>query len=790
MTCNFHKNLKQKPFYAILADWCYRKPHNNKQLMFRYQGKYPLISLVITTGLVTPVLVNAADWSFCPVPLDIPPRPMVEEPLESGDIHLAADEANLVEGGVSVLTGNVEITKGQQQVRANQLQYDQTNDTADLQGEIHYWDDSVFLFSESAHLELDEGTGEFTGSDYRIQDNRGRGHAERLFLDIGTRTELDKVDYSTCDPEDNFWKLSADEISLDHVEEWGTAKNVVLKIKDVPVFYTPYMSFPLSDKRKTGFLTPSLGTTNKNGLDVRTPFYWNIAPYMDATLTPRVLSDSGLMLMGEFRYMLSRGIGQVNLNYLPSDSDFEDRDRHLFGFIHEQNFASTGELFLTYNNVSDKEYFEDFGTNLSLTSTRYLERRAEASYQGSWWNASALVQSYQNVDRSIPVTSRPYKRLPRLRFSTQLPKRNRQFNFGFDSEFVYFDRSDSDALVDNDAALRLDLYPYVSYPVSGIATFIEPKLAVRYTQYSLKDPLESKHSPSRVLPIFSVDSGVFLERETSMFGNNLIQTLEPRLFYLYVPEDDQTDIPILDTGVYDFSIDSLFRENRFSGTDRQGDTNQLTFAVTTRFINDNTGGELGYLSLGQIYYFRERDVTLPNRLTSNEDISPIVAEMQTEVIPNWYIGSEFQWDPNNHRTEKFVAQVQYNPGDGRVINMGYRSRNERARTRISVFDNVSTPVNIEQTDLSFRWPVNPKWSVVGRWNYALPENRSIEIFGGVEYEDCCWGTRLVARRFLSDIEGDFETGIFLQVELKGLAGVGKKAAEFLEKNIPGYEKSF
>ncbi|MCG8325817.1 MAG: LPS-assembly protein LptD, partial [Thiotrichales bacterium] len=287
-----------------------------------YRGKNRLILLFSAAALANPAMGLAADWQYCPLPLDIPSRPVVDESLEAGDIHLSADEANLVEDGVSVLTGNAELTRGRQQIRADRLEYDQPRDTATLEGNIHYWDDSVFLFSESAHLQLDDGTGEFTNSDYRIQDNRGRGHADRLFLDIGTRTELGNVDYSTCDPEDNFWKLSADEIALDHVEEWGTARNVTLKIKDVPVFYSPYMSFPLSDKRKTGFLTPSLGSTNQNGLDIRTPFYWNIAPQMDATLTPRLLSDSGLMLMGEYRYMFSRGIGQVNVEYLPDDEEF------------------------------------------------------------------------------------------------------------------------------------------------------------------------------------------------------------------------------------------------------------------------------------------------------------------------------------------------------------------------------------------------------------------------------------------------------------------------------------
>jgi LPS-assembly protein len=761
--------------------------------MFGDQGKYKLVTLVLATGLASPTLIHAqdSDWPLCPRPLDIPARPIVEETLGPEDIHLLADEADLVEGGVSEMTGNVEITRGRQQVRTDYLTYDQEQDTADMQGSIHYWDDDVFLLSDEAHLEFDDGTGEFTGADFRIQDNRGRGYADNLFMDVGTRTELKGASYTTCDPEDNFWKLTATEINLDHVEERGSARNVTVRIKDIPVFYTPYISFPLSKKRKSGFLTPSIGSTNQNGIDARTPYYWNIAPNMDATLTPRLLSNSGLMLMGEYRYLFSRGYGQLDLEYLPSDAERDDEDRHLFGYVHEQTFGRTGELFLTYNDVSDKEFFEDFGTNIALTSIRFLERRAEASYRGNWWNASVLVQSYQNVDRSIPLTSRPFKRLPRLTFNTALPKRSGEFHYNLRSEFVYFDRTDNDVLTRDEAAARLDLYPSISYPISSIAGYVEPKVGVRYTQYSIKDPLSSDNSsPSRVQPILSLDSGLFFERDTSLFSRDLVQTLEPRIFYLYVPEESQDDIPIFDSGVFDFSIDSLFRENRFSGADRQSDANQVTFALTTRFINDQTGAELGYLTLGQIFHLKDRDITLPGRRGEDEDLSPLVAEMQTVVIPDWRIGAEFQFDTNNNNTDKLIAQLQYNPGDGRVVNLGYRARDDRRRTRISVFDTLNSAVDIEQTDISFRWPLNPKWSIVGRWNYALPENKSIEIFGGVEYEDCCWGSRLVARRFLSDIEGDFETGIFLQVELKGLAGVGKKAAEFLEKNIPGYERDF
>ncbi len=727
---------------------------------------------------------NDSPWPFCPSTLDIPARPLITDSLAADDILITADEADLAEQGISELSGSVEITQGQQQLRSDQVKYDQSNNSADLLGNVDYWDSSVFLRSENAHLQLDEGTGFFSNSNYRILDNRGRGKAESLEIETGVSTTLKKVDYTTCEPDDNFWKLSASKIHLDHIEETGSARNVIIKVKDIPVFYTPYISFPLSDKRKSGFLTPSVGSSNNNGFETRTPYYWNISPAMDATLTPRLLTESGVMLMGEYRYLFSRGHGEVNVEYLASDANFNDEKRNLFGITHQQTFTDKGNIFLTYNRVSDREYFEDFGTTINLTSTRFLEQRAQASYAGSWWDASALVQNYQTVDRSIAITSRPYKRLPQIRFGTRLPERNRQLNYSFQSEAVYFDRSDNSGIITDDSAYRLDLYPSISYPYRGLAGYIEPKVGVRYTQYSIENPSNFKASPSRTTPIFSIDSGLFFERETTLFSNQTLQTLEPQLYYLYIPEDEQDNLPVFDTGIFDFSYFSLFRENRFSGADRIGDANQISLALTSRFINRNTGEERGYVRFGQIYYIDDRDANLPGVTNNSESSSPILLEMDMKLPYDWRVHSEYQWNPDTNRTEKLIAQLQYNSGDGKVLNLTYRVRQDSEQLLTTNFS------DIEQSDISFRWPINPKWNIVGRWNYAVPDGRSIETFAGVEFQDCCWGIRAVARRFLTDITGDFETGFFLQFELKGLSGVGKKTSEFLEQNILGYESEF
>ena len=707
----------------------------------------------------------------------MPERPYVDTVLTDDDTHISADDADLVEGGISTLRGNAEITRNSQQVTADIIKYDQPNDSAKLDGNVNYWDEGLFLKSKKANLKLENGSGVFDDADYILVDSRGKGTAEKLFVDVGTLTEMEKVNYTTCDPEEQFWHLTADKISLDHENNWGKVRNVLVKIKNIPVFYSPYMSFPLSKERKTGFLTPGYGVTNRMGVEFRTPYYWNISPNMDATITPRFLSDTGVMAMGEYRYLFPRSAGEINFEYLPSDSSREDNHRNLFHITHHQSFADNGNLFFTYNRVSDKFYFGDFGNQLAKTSIRFLERRMDVSYNGNNWNLMTRLHDYQTVDRSIAVSSRPYKRLPQILFNYASPNKYEQLNYGVKIDTVYFERGDDVSFSDNVNGARVSLRPYIKYPVRTTATYIEPKFSLDYTQYNLDNTTLFSDSPSRVLPIFSVNSGIFLERETKLMGRSFIQTLEPRLFYLYIPNEDQSDLPIFDTGLFDFSFDSLFRENRFTGNDRLGDANQVTLAITSHLINQQSGKNFGHVSLGQIFYMRDRKVNLPNNGVRDEASSAIIAEISTRIIKNWVFSSDIQWDPNiGNSTEKITAYATYNPMPGKVLNLAYRVRRDTT--------------DIEQSDISFRWPFDRKWSAVGRWNYAVPEGRSLELFGGIEYESCCWALRAVGRRFLTDINGVFDTGIFLQLELKGLAGVGKKTVNFLKEQIPGYQSEF
>jgi len=734
---------------------------------------------------------NDWNWLQCTTPLDIPARPVVDQKLAPGESYFTAEQATMVEKGPTHLEGKVEMTKGDQQVRADVVDYDQATDIADLRGDVNYWDGKIYMHGDTAHIEREKDESTFTNVDYRIISNRGRGKARELYMVTNKLTVARSAEFTSCDPggfwnlDNNVWKLYASRLTLNHETNRGMAKHVILKFKNIPVFYTPYLTFPLNNDRKSGFLAPGFGNSNRNGVELRTPYYWNIAPNMDATLTPRLITDSGLMLTGEYRYLFPWGTGYINAEYLPGDGRYNDKDRSLISLEHRQTFARRGSLYVLFNNVSDKDYLEDFGGSQSVTSTSYLERRADLTYAGNGWNIFGRVQDFQLADKSVIVA--PYRRLPQIFLNAQSPRLNRALSYNLQSEVAYFDNNDQNIV----KGLRFDATPSVTYPIETQATFFTPKAGLRYTLYDLVDQnTTTSTTPDRILPFFSLDTGVYLERDLSLFKQTYVQTLEPRLYYLYVPQDNQSSLPVFDSGLNDFNYYSMFYENRYSGADRFGDANQTTLAVTSRLI-DPQGRELGHVSVGQVVYLRNRNVTLPGQVIQDDTLSPLAAEFQLNLSHGLSLYGDLQWDPNNSTTRKLAIQAQYRPSSQKVINIAYRVR--RTDTA-AVINNL---IDIEQTDVSFHWPLKGQLSIIGRWAYALQENKSLDMFGGLEYDSCCWSLRLVGRRFLSgfntgtgSINDEFQTGVFIQVELKGLAGMGRKTVDFLSQSIPGYTSEF
>ena len=724
------------------------------------------------------------DWSQCGAGFQVPARPVSEAAEPGGDpgaIDLSADDGEFVEGGVSTFTGNVRIQRGTQQFLADALTYD--GEILEAEGNVRLWDEGIYVTGRRARAEA--ATAVVTvesGPSYMFEDAHGHGEAVRLTRFGNARTTADDATYTTCNPGDAAWRITARNVEFDHVDDTGTARDIWLEFMGQRVFYMPWVSFPLSDRRKSGFLVPTYGMGGSRGFELTTPYYFNLAPNYDATLTARAMSERGVQALGEFRF-LSRtyGAGRIEAQYLPSDAEFGD-DRAAFDLAHRHRWSSRWSTDARLEWTSDSEYFGDLGTGLSQSSRTHLPRRIDAHYHGDGWRARFRFRDFLTLDRTVLPQDRPYASLPQILVQTSLPERNRAPNFGATAELTYFEQRA------RTTGLRMDLQPFVTWPFRTSGTFVVPKATLHYTRYAL-DRTEAEASmeddPSRLIPSFSLDSGVFLERPVTFHGRSLTHTIEPRLYYLYAPFESQDDLPDFDTGRFSFNFAQLFREDRFSGRDRIGDANQLTLALTSRFL-DNRGGELARASIGQIRYFRDRRVTLGATETPETGrSSDVVAEIEARPARKWRIRTGLQYDTGTDRTTRNTIGVRYQPDERRVLNATYR-----------LVRDIDPGKTVDQADLSFAWPIGAQWRAVGRWNFSLneEENRTLEAFGGLEYESCCWGFRVVARRFLSDGSGSgrdrYSTGIFLQLELKGLTGVGHGAGAFLERRIPGYENEF
>jgi LPS-assembly protein len=708
------------------------------------------------------------DWSFCGEAGRPPARPPLKV-LASGLVDIVADEADVIMGGRSTARGDVILQYDTQQIRSDRIIYNPAGATVDAPDFAEVWDRGTYLRATRAHYELEPEVGTLDGLHYQFVERHGRGEARTGSLRVKEELlNLEDAEYTTCNPGSTDWLIRARSLRLDKQNDVGTAHHVRIRFKNVPVFYTPYLRFPLSDTRKTGFLWPSIGTSGKTGLDLRVPFYWNIAPQRDATFALRYMRTRGTQLQGEYRYLMRSGSGTAEAEYLPDDAVY-GKDRWLYKLQHDQGLSRNWSTSIGLDRVSDDQYFNDLGTRLSVSAQQFLRSYGDLHYQTTTLSALGRLEAWQTIDPSIPDDQQPYSRLPQLMVFTSLPERSRTLAPQFYGEGVRFERGEG--VTGN----RLDLRPTLAYPIRTVGTFLVPKAALRLTGYNLQDttPGEPDH-PTRAIPTLSVDSGVFLERESAIGGRPHRQTLEPRLYYLYTPFKDQSDLPVFDTGVNEFTFTQMFRDNSFSGADRVQNANQLTFALTTRLLDDTTGAERVRLGLGQIRYFADRKVTLPGASPETTGASDIIAELAAEIARGWSFRGDYQWDPNTGLTDKGTALFRYQPDSHRVLNLSYRFLRD----------------TLEQADLSGVWPVSAHWRFVGRWYYSIPDSRNLEILAGLEYQSCCWGLRAAFRRYLTDDGAGFNTAFSLQLVLKGLAAVGQTTNELLREQIPGYQNEF
>ena len=732
-------------------------------------------SLAMALVLALPARAEApAGEPLCQDPRASVPPPEAPTAPEEG-VQMLADQAELRQAGATNVSGRVVVKAGARTIAADAVTYYRDADVVQALEGVRYWDDRLYAHASEGEVDLAANETWLDDAHYRFLVGRGQGNARTVQLGGGLAL-IGQGTYSTCDPGVDDWAIEARQITLDQAADLGVGRDVTLRFQGVPVFWTPYIDFPLTGKRKSGFLPPTLGSTNNSGFEVRLPYYWNIAPERDATVGAGGLSKRGAILDGEYRYLMPAGKGDLQLEVLPYDQEY-GATRGTGRFRHQQSFAESWWTNVDVAAASDATYLEDLGTDLSLSSSQFLEQRADLGTWGNGWSAFGRAQSYQTMDPDIPRVNRPYDRMPQLVAYAGTPERYEGLALGLYSELVRF------AQPDRVEGSRVDLLPSVSYPMRTPATFVVPRVAVRYTAYQLDNtdpgtlgdprPPGSPNDPDRLLPIVSVDSGAFFDRETSYGARGLVQTLEPRAYYLYVPYRNQDDIPIFDTFDYTFSFFQLFRDNRFSGADRIQDANQLTLALTTRVADELSGTELARLSVGQIQYFEDRRVQMPGVPDATSRTSDLVAELAGLVGPSWQLRTTWIWDQDQGRTDRAAFMTRYLPEPGQVLNLGY----------------VYLRDSLDQTDVSFRWQLAPQWSAVGRWNYEVPTAQSIETFGGFEYESCCWGIRAVARRFLTG-DNEYSSGVFLQFVLKGLGGFGGDTVGYLRERIPGYENYF
>ena len=696
------------------------------------------------------------------------------------------------------LTGNAELRRaGGDVLKADTMHYRQVEDDLFAQGAVRIVRDGNVYTGPEMRIKLDDYSGYFTMPEYFLSGTRnrrrpveaeiltassdplfgrrdpvasnragfpGRGTADRaLFIDRD-HVDLDNPIYTTCRVGNLDWYIKADSMSLDQTTQIGEGTNARIYFKGVPILASPYISFPLDDSRKSGLLPPTVAITSRSGVEILQPWYWNIAPNYDLTLFPKLITARGLQLGADVRYLQPTFNGDFRAEGLPNDRDANGAGRYSLSALHRYNNGAWSGYW-NYSKASDNNYFVDFSRTIAVSSQRILPRDAAITYGQPYWYATAHVLRYQTLqDAANPIVP-PYEKSPQLLLHGARLDVLGGFDFTIDADATRFIHP---TFASGD---RFILQPTVSWPILRPGWFITPKLSYNTTHYNVADqPPGTPREFSRSLPIASVDSGLVFERDASLFGRALQQTLEPRLFYVRTPFRDQSKLPNYDSGITDFNFSQLFTENSFGGYDRIADANQVTGAVTTRYINTEDGAEIFRASLGQRFYLSPQRVTLPGGTPIDSKRSDVLAEVSGQIFKSLSVDAGAQYSPIVKGFIRSNVGVSYRPEPTKVINAEYRYRKG----------------DLEQIDLSGQWPLYGNFYGVGRVNYSTRDRKPIEILAGVEYRGCCWVLRVVGSRYVTGTQTATST-LFLQLELNGLARLGSNPLESLKRNVPGYQ---
>jgi LPS-assembly protein len=696
--------------------------------------------------------------------------------------------------GSAVLQGHVTVRQGDRKISAEEIQYNPKTNALRTDSSLSYEDPVVRITGSGGNYSPSEGAS-FKSATFDLRQRAARGSADQLQLTPQGVIDLKGVRFTTCPKSEEVWEIRARRVTLNTAERVGDARSATVNFEGVPILYLPWLSFPLSSERKSGFLYPTIGNNSRSGVSFSIPYYWNIAPNADLTFEPIEYSRRGVDLGGEVRFMSSSDHGALTWNYLPHDGVY-NAGRSRVKLVNTMELPGDYRFSIDAENVSDTRYFEDFAQGPEGTSTAFVPQRAALTYRDEHWDVEGEVQHYRTTDYTLPEFSRPYARLPRLAVSADFGwGETEQLRYGFESEIVNFHRSvtaletlngqltDVCTFIQPNPCVngwRLDVMPQASLNFDGPGYFVRPGVAWRGTQYQLDNTQPGvDRSPSRTVPIASFDTGLVFEREVGSHNQRQV-TLEPRVLYLYVPYRNQDQLPLFDTGLPDLDPVELFRNNRYVGADRVGDANQVSMGITSRLLDARNGRQFLTATIGQIYYFTDPRVLLPQQFINGQFVtvepqrtdsrSDFVAQVALTAFEDWSADIGLQWSPQDSRTERSEVNIQYKPSGQSVINVGYRYQRDV----------------LEQAEVSSSWPVASDWNIFLRGIYSIQDHKPLERFAGFEYRACCWRARLGARSFISSRTGSSDTGVYLQLELTGLASVGSESDSFLTTAIRGY----
>ncbi len=738
-------------------------------------------------------------YYLAPDYLSNPPRLLLENP---DSIYVSADESEGDFETEAVLTGDVEIRHANFLLTSDWAKFDKIEESAHLEGNVVFRSPEFVIIGDKADYLIASEEFSLESASYVLYESRIRGNAKQVFsrrkeagsglfgglteAGGGIVTSVYDGSFSTCPPGNNDWQVGAAEIALDRDQGFGSATHAVLRVRNIPVAYFPYITFPIDDRRKSGFLYPAFGSSNTGrGLYFSTPYYWNIAPQFDATLTPNYMHGRGVLAEIEFRHLGRFGASQLDLGYLPDDRQYradnpgEDANRWALGFdslFYQGSYQrETGILRsnIDINVIGDTDYLSELNRSLSIDEATHLQKLWSVDYRSAQYQVQGLVHAYQTVDEDVQAKDRPYARLPELSFTGAFDIGD--LVYGLDSHYVHFYRSNS-ALAGTDRinGQRFTSIPQVSYFWQWPWAYITPSFKLHHSDYLLSDqPQGTDRHLSRTLPIVTVDSGLWLDNDWTFQTGDWWQSIEPRFFYVYIPTKNQSDFPVFDTSLRPFHFSQLFDDNRFSGHDRIADNNRLTVALSTSLRDRQTGDEKVLFSIGQVYHFDDREVVLDTGYSvMTRSDSPLAGEIQLHPYP--WIDLEFNglWDARSRKTREGAFNLAlHTPDYGSILNIGHRYVEGR----------------LEQSDVSAVLPITDRVTLMGRWLYELKDNRTIGSVAGIEYESCCWRLQFMSHSYLTG-DRSVDHRFLVRVELSGLAGLDTGSLGRIENAIEGFDR--